>query len=132
MLLLTESMPATQAKAESTAPHWPRLLLRLAVLVAVAFTLTWLLQQTGRAGRDGAPAGFARGVLHGALMPCALPQLLLGKDVTIYAEPNTGRTYKLGYTVGVNGCGAVFFGFFYWRFNRWRKARTATPVQRPS
>jgi len=54
-------------------------------------------------------------------MPCALPNLLVGNDVAIYAENNTGRTYKLGYTVGVNGCGAIFFGIFFWRVNRWRK-----------
>ena len=73
--------------------------------------------------RDPGPAGFARGMLHGAMMPCALPNLLVGKDVTIYAERNTGRTYKLGYTMGVNGCGAIFFGIFFWRVNKWRKAR---------
>lgn len=68
-----------------------------------------------------APAGFARGMLQGALMPGALPNLLVGNDVTIYAPNNTGRTYKLGYTCGVNACGAIFFGFFFWRVSRWRK-----------
>ncbi len=67
------------------------------------------------------PAGFLRGALQGALMPCALPNLIVGNDVTIYAANNTGRTYKLGYTCGVNACGAFFFGFFFWRVNRWRK-----------
>ena len=67
------------------------------------------------------PAGFVQGIIHGAMMPIALPNLLVGNDVTIYAETNTGRTYKLGYTVGVNGCGAIFFGLFFWRVNRWRK-----------
>jgi hypothetical protein len=71
--------------------------------------------------RDPGPAGFGRGVLHGALMPCALPSLLAGRDMPIYAERNTGRTYKLGYTVGVNGCGAIFFGVFFWRVSKWRK-----------
>ena len=55
-------------------------------------------------------AGFRLGVLHGALMPVALPSLLLGKDVPIYAPINTGRTYKLGYIAGINLCGLVFFG----------------------
>jgi hypothetical protein len=67
------------------------------------------------------PAGFSRGVIHGALMPAALPRLLIGQDVTIYAPENTGRTYKLGYTVGVNGCGAIFFGINFWRLGRLRK-----------
>ena len=56
------------------------------------------------------------------LMPAALPNLLVGSDVVIYAQNNTGVSYKLGYTMGVNVCGAVFFGFFFWRLNRWRKA----------
>src|SRR3954470_12705999 len=71
--------------------------------------------------KSTAPAGFARGMLQGALMPGALPNLLVGNDVTIYAPNNTGRTYKLGYTFGVNACGAIFFGWFFWRVSRWRK-----------
>ena len=60
-------------------------------------------------------AGFRLGILHGALMPVALPSLLLGKDVPIYAERNEGRNYKLGYIVGINACGFVFFGLAFWR-----------------
>jgi hypothetical protein len=71
--------------------------------------------------RSTAPAGFVRGMLQGALMPGALPNLVVGNDVTIYAPNNTGLTYKLGYTFGVNACGAIFFGFFFWRVSRWRK-----------
>ena len=51
-------------------------------------------------------------------MPMALPNLLVGRDVSIYSPNNTGVPYKLGYTAGVNVCGAIFFGFFYWRLNR--------------
>jgi hypothetical protein len=71
------------------------------------------------------PSGFLAGVRHGASMPLALPRLMLGHDTTIYALSNTGRTYKLGYTAGVNGCGALFFGITYWRFTRWAKSRKA-------
>jgi len=59
--------------------------------------------------------------LHGALMPLALPNLLIGRDVPIYAVHNTGVSYKIGYTAGVNACGALFFGCFYWRLHRLRK-----------
>jgi hypothetical protein len=69
------------------------------------------------------PAGFVRGMVHGAAMPLAMPNLVVGSDVSIYADNNTGRTYKLGYTLGVNGCGLVFFGFFFWRLGRWRVSR---------
>jgi len=71
--------------------------------------------------KSTAPAGFVRGMLQGALMPGALPNLLVGNDVVIYAPNNTGRTYKLGYTCGVNACGAIFFGWFFWRVSKWRK-----------
>jgi hypothetical protein len=62
--------------------------------------------------------GFGLGVLHGALMPVALPSLLLGKDVPIYAAKNQGRSYKLGYIVGINACGLLFFGLAFWRPSR--------------
>ena len=58
-------------------------------------------------------AAFWHGTLHGALMPVALPSLLLGKDVPIYAPNNTGRGYKLGYIAGINLCGLVFFGLAF-------------------
>jgi hypothetical protein len=67
-----------------------------------------------------APAHFRGGLRDGILMPIALPWLLLGQDVSIYALENTGRPYKIGYTLGVNGCGAVFFGLLYRRFHRAR------------
>jgi len=60
-------------------------------------------------------------MMHGALMPLAMPNLLLGNDVAIYAMNNTGRTYKLGYALGVNLCGLIFFGFFFWRVRKWRE-----------
>ena len=60
-------------------------------------------------------AGFPLGVLHGALMPVALPSLLLGKDVPIYAAINTGRVYKLGYIAGINMCGLLFFGLAFYK-----------------
>ena len=61
---------------------------------------------------------FLYGVMHGALMPMALPSLVLGQDVTIYAQEKTTRSYKLGYTVGINLCGLVFFGFLFARPRR--------------
>ena len=99
----------------------PRFLQRLLILLAVGSTFLWVVHRSSaRLDRSLAPAGFARGLLHGALMPMSLPNLLLGQDVTIYAPKNTGRLYKLGYTAGVNGSGAIFFGLAFWRLTRWR------------
>jgi hypothetical protein len=63
-------------------------------------------------------AGFGYGMLHGALMPIALPSLAIGKDVEIYASENSGRLYKIGYICGINLCGLAFFGPLFWRPRR--------------
>jgi hypothetical protein len=97
---------------------------RIVVVVAMAYCAGLLLNwYVRRLENSGKPAGFIAGVVHGAVMPCAMPSLLLGRDVAIYAEKNSGRPYKLGYTVGVNACGAIFFGMSYWRFSRWRRSQ---------
>jgi hypothetical protein len=62
--------------------------------------------------------GFGFGALHGALMPMALPGLLVGQDVEIYASNNSGRTYKIGYIAGVNMCGLIFIGSVFWRLGK--------------
>jgi hypothetical protein len=62
--------------------------------------------------------GFGYGILHGALMPLALPSLLLGQDVEIFATDNSGRPYKIGYICGINLCGVAFFGPLFWRPKR--------------
>jgi cytosine/uracil/thiamine/allantoin permease len=58
-------------------------------------------------------ASFWRGTAHGALMPAALPSLLMGNDVPIFAPNNDGRIYKIGYIAGINLCGLVFFGLAF-------------------
>jgi hypothetical protein len=99
-----------------------RILLRILSIVVAATVFSFVTNfVTTTSQKVPGPSGFFRGVLHGAMMPAAMPNLLLGRNITIYAEENTGRTYKLGYTTGVNGCGAIFFGVFFWRVNRWRK-----------
>ena len=115
-------MRQTQAKAATGAPSVRQLAIRLLIILATASAFLWMVHRSSESfDRSTEPAGFARGLLHGALMPLSWPNLLLGHDVTIYAVRNTGRLYKLGYTAGVNGCGVVFFGAFFWRVNRWRK-----------
>ncbi len=69
------------------------------------------------------------GVAHGACMPLALPALVMGRDVPIYAERNTGRGYKLGYIAGINLCGLVFFGGAFWRPRRAGAATSPQPGQ---
>lgn len=124
MLRFRATMSNTQlvTPAATLATRLLRLLLRLLTVAAVAISLGWAVQRSSALlDRDASPAGFARGLLHGAIMPMAMPNLLIGQEVTIYAPNNTGRFYKLGYTAGVNGCGLIFFGYFFWRVNRTRK-----------
>ena len=118
----------------STLPKRPRsflaraalLTFRLAVIIIVTYGFGWVLNKSATASDERPkPAGFGKGMLHGALMPGAMPSLLFGKDVVIYSENNNGRLYKLGYTCGVNACGAFFFGSFYLRLSRWRKSYVA-------
>lgn len=118
----TQTMPQTQAKAPAQPRLLQRIVARLVVIAVVGGFFFWVVQRSSaRLDAGTEPAGLARGLLHGALMPLALPNLLIGRDPTIYAPNNTGRLYKLGYTAGVNGCGLVFFGFFFWRLNRIRR-----------
>jgi hypothetical protein len=63
-------------------------------------------------------AGFGTGLLEGALMPAALPGLLTGHDLPIYAPNNLGRPYKIGYILGLNTCGTIFFGVAFWQPRR--------------
>lgn len=65
-------------------------------------------------------AGFPMGLWHGMLMPAALPGLLMGQDLPIYAPNNTGRTYNIGYAMGINGCGLFFFSISFWRPRGWQ------------
>lgn len=98
-----------------------RIAKRLLFLIALGLAIGWTLNRAEAAfERRQEKAGFFRGLVQGALMPIAMPNLVFGHDVTIYAVNNTGRTYKLGYTMGVNGCGLIFFGFFFWRLRRLR------------
>lgn len=65
-------------------------------------------------------AGFYTGLLEGAVMPAALPGLLMGHDLPIYAPNNLGRPYKIGYILGLNTCGTLFFGIGFWQPRRRR------------
>ena len=108
--------------SEATTAARSKILRRIATFLVAALCVGFFMRQMSvTLSKSTAPAGFLRGTLQGALMPCAFPNLLLGNDVAIYAPNNTGRTYKLGYTFGVNACGAIFFGWFFWRVGKWRK-----------
>jgi hypothetical protein len=88
---------------------------KLVLLVVIAVVFGWLY---GRLSPHLFPRetrfGFFAGVLHGAVMPLALPTLLEGRDVELFGANNTGRGYKIGYICGINLCGLIFFGAAFW------------------
>jgi len=100
----------------SRGPWVKRLTVKVATLVVLGlvfgYAYAWAAPRLYGPERV---SGFRLGVLHGALMPIALPSLLLGKDVPIYAPSKAGRTYKLGYIAGINLCGLLFFGLAFRR-----------------
>jgi len=103
---------------------WWKIPLRLLLFVMLATAVGWTLNRLAASmERSPRPAGFSRGIVQGALMPMAFPNLLVGNDVTIYSQNNTGLTYKLGYTVGVNTAGLFFFGLFFRRLRRWKRTK---------
>ncbi len=99
-----------------SALPWVRTLARKVIgLLIAGLLLGWVYDVASpKVFPPGTQAGFWLGVAHGGIMPMALPVLLVGKDVPIYQEHNTGRFYKLGYIAGINLCGLIFFGLAFW------------------
>ena len=83
----------------------------LAALAALAGAAAVLL--TGcvpgmREFTQEAPAGFLHGVWHGWCAPVSLVMQLLDMDVTMFAQPNTGFSYELGFYMAViSGFGSL-------------------------
>jgi hypothetical protein len=88
-----------------------------AFCAALGFAQGWASSRTYKPEQA---AGFYMGLLHGMLMPAALPGLLMGQNLPIYAPNNAGRAYNIGYILGINTCGMVFFGIGFWKPRRRR------------
>ena len=92
-----------------------KIIVLTALSVALGVTQGWASSRTYKADHV---AGFQLGLLHGMLMPAALPGLLMGHDLPIYAPNNAGRAYNIGYIFGINTCGTIFFGIGFWQPRR--------------
>jgi hypothetical protein len=112
-------MPATQAPARFaglTLGDWiKKILLFLAVALLLGWFYGWI---SPRAYPRERTLGFGHGMLHGGLMPLAMPSLIMGQNVDIFAANNDGRPYKIGYIAGINLCGLIFFGSAFWKPKR--------------
>jgi hypothetical protein len=109
-------MPPTQAPISIAGIPLKTIVKKAVTLVIVGVIFGWIYAWASPwiFPRE-TQAGLGYGVAHGALMPMALPSLVIGKDVDIYAANNSGRFYKIGYIIGINVCGLVFFGSAFWR-----------------
>ncbi|MBU6410822.1 MAG: hypothetical protein KGR98_10595, partial [Verrucomicrobia bacterium] len=117
---MEKSVPEQMTAPQTTTPARPAKVKAIAVKIVSlsALALALGLAQNWATARHYKPdrvAGFYTGILQGMLMPAALPGLLLGKDLTIYATHNSGRAYNIGYILGVNACGTLFFGLAFWQ-----------------
>ena len=112
MLPTSDPVPIPAARRK----FWPT---KITVFLIVSALFGWAYGwSSSRAFPQDKTFGFGYGMLHGALMPLALPTLLMGRDVEIYATDNSGRFYKIGYICGINVCGLAFFGPLFWRPKR--------------
>lgn len=108
------SDPVTSRRfADLTFRDWVK---KVILFVAVAVFFGWIYGWASvRMFPKETRFGFAHGVVHGAMLPLALPTLVMGRDVELFGANNTGRTYKIGYICGLNLCGLIFFGSAFWK-----------------
>jgi hypothetical protein len=115
-MLWCMATPAPSQNATSTSsPKLRQQVIKIAVLTLFSLALGFGYDRA--APRTYGPervAGFFVGMMHGALMPAALPALVFGKDLPIYAQRNVGRGYNIGFILGLNACGTLFFGISFW------------------
>ena len=122
---MEESVPEPMAMPQVAVParlsRVKLITIKIIVLTALALALGFVQGwASSRCYKPDHVAGFHMGLLHGILMPAALPGLLLGQDLPIYAPNNSGRAYNIGYIFGINTCGTLFFGVAFWQPRRRR------------
>ena len=119
-MLCRMAEPAQATVSTPVRPSHAKIII-FKIIALTAISLTLIFGQGWASTRYYRPdyvAGFYTGLLEGALMPAALPGLLRGQDVPIYAPNNEGRGYKIGYILGLNTCGTFFFGIAFWQPRR--------------
>jgi hypothetical protein len=118
-IMLWPDMPPTSNTGRISATRLNFWIKKIAAfLIVSALVILFYGWVSPRAFPKNKNFGFGYGILHGALMPLALPSLILGQNVEIFATDNSGRTYKIGYICGINVCGIIFFGPLFWRPKR--------------
>ena len=108
--------PVTSPNATFTpSPKWKGQAIKIAALTLFSLALGFGYDRaTRRSYGPERTADFFVGLMHGAFMPAALPTLVFVKDSPIYAQNNVGRRYNIGFILGLNTCGTLFFGIVFW------------------
>ena len=113
---ITEPIVRSSAAAPSivskTKPFLLKFILLTILSVSMGVAQGWAAARTYKPTYE---AGFETGLLHGILMPAALPGLVMGQPLQIYAPHNSGNPYNIGFILGINACGTVFFGIAFWQ-----------------
>jgi hypothetical protein len=78
-------------------------------VLATCLLLAACATQTAAVVKPAAP-GFLLGLWHGFIFPVAFILSLFLKDVAVYAVPNNGLLYNLGYFIGIVFLGAAHRG----------------------
>jgi hypothetical protein len=107
-----QKQTATPARLSKAKVIVIKIIVLTAISLGLGFAHNWA---SARYYQPDYVAGFHTGLLEGAIMPAALPGLLMGHDLPIYAPNNLGRPYKIGYILGLNTCGTLFFGVVFWQ-----------------
>lgn len=79
--------------------------LNLPVMLVVTIVIILTFSSCAPEGYESSKAGFLSGIWHGLIIVFSLIGKLLGADIGIYAEHNTGFTYWLGFILGLGGLG---------------------------
>jgi hypothetical protein len=82
----------------------------IAVVLLVALASSCFAEQSRLAAfGTGRQPGFLYGLWHGFIAPVSFIVSLFSEKVRIYAVPNAGRWYDLGFMIGISGfSGGIF------------------------
>lgn len=71
------------------------------IIGSLLLLVLFLVTSCAPVGMTGQQYGFLYGIAQGFISPFALIAKLLGANIGVYAENNTGMLYWLGYVLGI-------------------------------
>lgn len=77
---------------------------KITIALVILLCLTSLYSCAPK-GYESSESGFFSGIWHGFIILFSLIGKLIGANIGIYSEHNTGFTYWLGFIIGLGGLG---------------------------